>query len=755
MLKISHLTKIYKGGKKAVDDLSLFVAEGDIYGFIGRNGAGKTSTIKCITGIMDFDSGEITIGGKSIREDPIACKRMIAYIPDSPDLYDSLTGVQYLAFISDIYRVEREERDRQIEKYAAAFELTKDLGDVISAYSHGMKQKLALIAALVHSPRLMVLDEPFVGLDPKASFTLKEIMKEMCAKGCSIFFSTHVLEVAEKLCNKIAIISEGRILKDGAISEVIGDESLEEVFLVKVGLLSSLTVSGSKRKRRLKVGAIGAIALLGGLLFMAFMGMYGYMFSMLMDMAGTPELLLSGGLAIGLLVSLITGLVKIPGVLFAAKDFELLASLPVTDTELFLSKLALAYTFCMTGTGGISLPFAVVYGVKYGASFGFYLAVLLGLLIAPLLVCAVAGLISILISRFASRSRASNLMMLVLSMVMLAAIFIGSMTISAMPDSDIIRAFSGYSTTLAAFPPTGLFASAATGAYFDLFWLLLVCGIPFALFAALSSKVFRRANLSMGERHMKSDFKAKSLSKIGGKSISSALFSRELKSYFSFYGYVMNTAAGPLMALVFTGLMLYGSEAMIAPGTQEDPKLLETVLFPIIVGLVSYCGVISPPTASGISIEGNRLWILRSLPVSAADIFISKLKLPLLIMWPVCIITGVASALVLNLGALNTAIAIILPMVYALFASLAGLICNLLLPMLNWKNPMVPIKRSGSVFLCMLVGFVAIGIPVAVLLLTGVNFSAFAIALAVVLLVVCAFMWRWLKTSGSKRFYAI
>jgi len=231
MLEISHLTKTYKGGKRAVDDLSLSVAEGDIYGFIGRNGAGKTTTIKCVTGIMTFDSGEITVGGKSIKEDPIACKRMMAYIPDNPDLYDSLTGVQYLSFISDIFRVEKAERDRLIEKYAAIFELTADLGDVISAYSHGMKQKLAIIAALVHSPKLMVLDEPFVGLDPKASFTLKEIMRDMCAHGCSIFFSTHVLEVAEKLCNKVAIIRDGKLLKSGEIGSVKGDESLESIFL--------------------------------------------------------------------------------------------------------------------------------------------------------------------------------------------------------------------------------------------------------------------------------------------------------------------------------------------------------------------------------------------------------------------------------------------------------------------------------------------------------------------------------------------
>jgi len=231
MLVIKNLTKTYKGGKKAVDGLSLTIEPGEIYGFIGHNGAGKTTTIKCVTGILDFEQGEILIGGKSIREDPVGCKQLMAYIPDNPDLYDGLTGIQYLNFIADVYRVDQAERERLTRKYAGAFELTGNLGDVVSSYSHGMKQKLAVIAALIHSPRLLVMDEPFVGLDPKAAFTLKEIMHELCAKGASIFFSTHVLEVAEKLCDHIAIIRQGRLVRAGDTREIVGDSSLEEIFL--------------------------------------------------------------------------------------------------------------------------------------------------------------------------------------------------------------------------------------------------------------------------------------------------------------------------------------------------------------------------------------------------------------------------------------------------------------------------------------------------------------------------------------------
>ncbi|MBC5649006.1 ABC transporter ATP-binding protein [Christensenella tenuis] len=231
MLKIKHFTKSYKGGTKAVDDLSLTVEDGDIYGFIGHNGAGKTTTIKAVVGIMDFDSGEIEIDGMSIRDNPIECKRITAYIPDNPDLYDSMTGIQYLNFIGDVFVIPKAEREASIKQYADLFEITASLGDLISSYSHGMKQKLALISALMHKPKLLVLDEPFVGLDPKASHTVKQLMHEMCENGSAIFFSTHVLEVAEKLCNKIAIIKNGRLLRAGNLEDVKGDESLEDVFL--------------------------------------------------------------------------------------------------------------------------------------------------------------------------------------------------------------------------------------------------------------------------------------------------------------------------------------------------------------------------------------------------------------------------------------------------------------------------------------------------------------------------------------------
>ena len=230
MLNIEHLTKAY-GEKKAVDNLSLHIAPGEIYGFIGHNGAGKTTTLKSVVGILQFDAGEITIDGISIKENPLECKRRFAYIPDNPDLYDYMTGIKYLNFIADIFGVGANERQARIRKYADAFELTADLAQPIAAYSHGMKQKLAIIAAWLHEPKLILMDEPFVGLDPKASHLLKEMMREVCDEGGAIFFSTHVLEVAEKLCDKVAIIKSGRLIRSGAMEEVKGDESLEDVFL--------------------------------------------------------------------------------------------------------------------------------------------------------------------------------------------------------------------------------------------------------------------------------------------------------------------------------------------------------------------------------------------------------------------------------------------------------------------------------------------------------------------------------------------
>ena len=230
MLHIDHLTKSY-GSKKAVDDLTLHISPGEIYGFIGHNGAGKTTTLRSVAGIQSFDSGEITVCGRSIRTDPLACKQIMGYIPDNPDLYEYMTGIRFLNFIADVYGISAEERKRRIDNDAGRIELDKYLGQPIASYSHGMKQKLAVIATWLHRPRLILMDEPFVGLDPRASRLLKDMMREVCREGGAIFFSTHVLEVAEKLCDKIAIIRQGKLVRGGTMDEVRGDESLEEVFL--------------------------------------------------------------------------------------------------------------------------------------------------------------------------------------------------------------------------------------------------------------------------------------------------------------------------------------------------------------------------------------------------------------------------------------------------------------------------------------------------------------------------------------------
>lgn len=231
MLEIKHFSKSYKKGQKATDDVCLTVESGDIYGFIGHNGAGKSTTIRAVVGVLDFTEGEIYIDGHSVKDEPLACKSVTAYIPDNPDLYENLTGIQYLNFVADVFGISTAQRQESIRKYGDLLEITDALGDLISAYSHGMKQKVAIISALIHQPKLLVLDEPFVGLDPKSTFTLKEIMREMCANGTAVFFSTHVLDVAEKLCNKIAIIKHGRIIASGNIEAFTQGQTLEETFL--------------------------------------------------------------------------------------------------------------------------------------------------------------------------------------------------------------------------------------------------------------------------------------------------------------------------------------------------------------------------------------------------------------------------------------------------------------------------------------------------------------------------------------------
>ncbi len=231
MLKINNVSKTYNNVTKACDNISLTIEPGDIYGFIGHNGAGKTTLLKSISGIINFDAGDITIFGHSIKSDPLGAKRIIAYIPDNPDIYESLTGIEYLDFIGDVFNISRDRRQELIDKYSEMFEIKDVLSNPINSYSHGMKQKIVIISALIHEPKAMLLDEPFVGLDPKASFLLKEVFKELCAKGSLIFFSTHVLEVAEKLCNKVAIIKQGKIVANGLTHDVIKDQSLEEIFL--------------------------------------------------------------------------------------------------------------------------------------------------------------------------------------------------------------------------------------------------------------------------------------------------------------------------------------------------------------------------------------------------------------------------------------------------------------------------------------------------------------------------------------------
>ncbi len=231
MLDIKGYTKTYGEGKKAADNVTLTVESGDIYGFIGHNGAGKSTTIRAVVGVLDFTEGDIFIDGHSVKDESLECRKVTAYIPDNPDLYDNLTGIQYLNFVADVFSINEKDREERIKDYAKRFEIEESLGDLISSYSHGMKQKLAIISALIHDPKLMVLDEPFVGLDPKAAFILKQIMHEMCEKGKAIFFSTHVLDVAEKLCNKVAIIKQGKIIASGTMEELTNGESLESVFL--------------------------------------------------------------------------------------------------------------------------------------------------------------------------------------------------------------------------------------------------------------------------------------------------------------------------------------------------------------------------------------------------------------------------------------------------------------------------------------------------------------------------------------------
>ena len=521
------------------------------------------------------------------------------------------------------------------------------------------------------------------------------------------------------------------------------------LLLTKLGLLSSWG-GGRKSKKRRSQSVMLALMGIGTLLLIALMGLYAWGLSMLVELAGAPTLMISMGFLLGAVISVFFGIAKTPGMLFAAKDFETLMSLPLKEREVFFSKLLMVYFSHMTGMVTVALPFSVVYGIRFGGEAGYYVMMVLALLLVPFLLMVVSSLISLLIARIAQRFRHTNAVMLVLTLVAICAILAGSMLLGTVGESDMIAALAGMDRSLSAFPLTAWIIGTLQGSGAALLKLALLSLLPFAALTVVFAKTYRRINSALCERRSRGGYR---LGAMRSASPVKALRRREIKSYFSQYYYVFNTAVGGLMLLILTVLLVIGGPKVIGQIVSSGGEaVVSGMLLPLLVLIECFCVMVGCTTASSISLEGSRIWILQSLPVTAKEIFRSKLAVQLLITLPVLPIVTVAAALVLGLTLAESLTLLIVPALAALLTGLTGLITNLLFPMLDWKNPMIPVKRGASVMVTMLACFAVMAIGGVAYWKIGGDFVIFCAVAAVVLAVLCAAAWRWLCTAGAKRF---
>lgn len=533
---------------------------------------------------------------------------------------------------------------------------------------------------------------------------------------------------------------------------------MKNIFLLtKVGLLSAFSTQKSKKRKAAKATGVGAY-LLGGLLLLSLVGVYGYMLCEVGAWISQPQLVLSLGAAIGMLMALFLGIAKTPGALFAAKDFETLSALPITATELFLSKLTLVYTFAFSSVGMILFPFSVAYAIRFGVSVTLVLSVLAALIFLPMLCAAISGVIALVISRLASRFRSTNAAMIVLSLVFIVAVFAFSFTMGMASEDEaaMLSLFSGISSTLNSILPVKLFVDGVGGSLLSVVALMALCAAPFGLFSLLCARIFRRINIALGEKHMRADYKAKDLHALKQGSASAALFRRELKLYTSTYVYVMNTIVGPIMGLLMAGLLFFGGPGLFADVPTEELAVLEAVILPLYLVIVCFAMAVAPPTSAGISLEGDRLWILKSLPVRTVSIFWTKIKLQLLLTVPVAVLAALSALFVFQPSDPVILVSLFLvPLLFSLFAGLSGLAVNLLLPNLTWKNPVVPVKKGAAVLVTMLVNFLMIALPVVMHTVAGMSLSIVLPGAILLLTLGCAALWLWLRSKGVKRFAAL
>ena len=670
MLRIENLTKIY-GEHKAVDDLSLHIAPGEIYGFIGHNGAGKTTTLKSVAGILRFDAGEIFINGKSIKADPVGCKREMAYIPDNPDMYEFLSGIKYLNFVADIYGMTKAEREERITKYADMFEITKDLAQPVSAYSHGMKQKLAIISALMHKPKLLLMDEPFVGLDPIAAHQLKGIMRELCDEGGAIFFSTHVLEVAEKLCDKVAIIKGGKLLKSGSMEQVKGDASLENVFLDAKG-----------GKKPSKIGGIG-IAILLIYAAIVFAGMFSAMFFGIAELyhaqgIGWLYFALAGILAAGfcLMGSVFTAQTQ----LYNARDNEMLLAMPIPSAAILGSRMIMLLLLNYFYEAIVAIPAIAVWiaaGLPVAVSGAVCTAV--GFIILPLLPLTLSCLLGGIIAAITARMRHKNIITLVSSLLFLAVymyFYTNMQTYIQQLMVDGLNIADAFERSIPPFYWLG--NAAADGDFVKLVLFVLCCVVPFGILYAVLSKSF--IGIATERRSA-----AKKVYKGGEMRTGSAFMAvvkKELARFVSSAGYMINAGMGIVMMVAAAVFMAVKRAQLI--------MLLDAIgtgYAGVLVGLI-VCALVSMVfiSAPSISLEGKSLWVMQTMPIRGGTVLRAKAAMHIMITAPAAVLCTAAMGIIANANALDCIAAALLAVAFAVFTAYFGVALNLKIHRFDWIN---------------------------------------------------------------------
>lgn len=766
MLRIEHLTKKY-GDKKAVDDLSLHIQKGEIYGFIGHNGAGKTTTIKSCCGILNFDEGEIYVDGVSVKEKPLECKRKIAYIPDNPDLYEFMTGIKYLNFIADIFGISQSDRQARISKYAEMFEIKNALAQTIDSYSHGMKQKLAIVSALIHNPKLIIMDEPFVGLDPKSSHLLKTLMREMCDNGGAIFFSTHVLEVAEKLCDKVAIIKSGKLIKSGTMDEVKGDDSLEDVFLeleekdaktlIKLQFQKALaryTANSSNKKKNGKKSLFNSPAVYLALL--AFVGVvfafvFYNMFSMMAPMLATSGfswLYFLYVMGASFVISTIGCIFLSLSQLYEAKDNELLLSMPIPPRIILFCRMLPLYAQNLLFCALVQVPAFAAYATNVSVSASLVVSQIVILLLVPLLSLSVSCILGWLIAFVTSRTRHKNVVTIVFSLVFFALYFY-----LYYQAEDLVKTLAANSIGIGAnimdsAYPLYLTGLGALGDLLPLFGVAVVIIAFFAIvYAVLSHSFIKLATAKKGAK--KAVYKEKTL-KVS--SASKALLRKERMMFTGNATYMLNSG---LSALIMVGGTIY---AVFQLNTlkQFPSTLIEmiSVYLPLVIAFVISIGPIS---ATSISMEAKNLWLMQSLPVSPLQVLTQKLKLHFIINGVVSLVPSVVLSIMLGMKPVNIIITILIPIIFSLFSGLLGLMFDLKKPKLDWNTTAEAVKQSASVMLSLLLSVLAVCVPAIaypVLLSFEIEISTeiFLACTAFYFILISLPVWFWIKNKGTKVF---